>query len=763
MPGPSERVVLDTALARTLADRLRDLRDLLGRWARAVVALLGPLGWPADPTAALRAGAGWADGSAAALTRRISLAEAADETASPPSAPGISGTAEGFKTAGRLLVVTLRPDPFRGDADAARAAGARLGTALVGAALAPTADLATLTAIAARLRAAAHDPDLLVGVVTAVGPSRLAAILRLAERVSGGGFTVTATAAGYQVGPARGGDRGRPDAPGRWLPAAVAGELTATLGAALAAFSRSGRLTAGWLGRFNARGTPGEAETTLLGPLLAAGRFSPATLRLLGDALFTSIDLRGDRFGTRAGTLTNSAGRGAGTPAMRDIGWYGGDRGGRRRAAYGAAVLRAIADEPALAARFAGDHVETILAGSRLSALPLATGVPAPVSDAWQYLVSRAGGRDARRADPAGAATFMARLGFAVFRYQAEHTDPRRRTDTSWPLPAGLRAVFADLLHVWRAEQYASAASLLPAAEALRDPSGDGLVASWPGEAAGDRAAGPWATHLAGPADGTRIPSRVWAALLGEALAAGGPAAEILASDAAGQAASLEQAGWLSTRGYRGDSRVAYPASPRALVHLQQAAMVAFFLTTLGDTVTRLALRAELAAGEEARRATMAIDQLAAVAKAIKVNDVLGSLYGIAQGVVVTGVADAAKPDGGPSPATLAAVTRVADTAAVPPGWQDAYRTSATAVWLRRADDPIAPVDVVDATGTRRTYTGDPRADGFITGPADDFLDTAACPLPPERMSPAQRSAYLRWLASPAIVANNDNIPAAPS
>jgi len=759
MPGPSERVVLDTMLARTLANRLRELRELLGRWARTVAVLLGPLGWPVDPTAVLRAGAGWADRSAAALTRRIALAEAADEGAGPPPAPGPPGTSG---TAGRRLVVTLRPDPFHGDADAARAAGARLGAALVGAALAPTADLAMLRAVAARLRLAADDADLLDGVVTAIGPSRLAAVLRLAERVTGGGFTVMATAAGYQVGPARGGDRGRPDAPGRWLPTAVAGELTAVLGAALAAFSRSGRLTAAWLSRFNARGIPGTAETTLLGPLLAARRFSPSTLRMLGDALFASMDLHGNRFGTRAGTLTDPTGLGTGAPATRDIGCYGGDPGGRRRAAYGAAVLRAIADEPGLAARFADAHVEAILAGSRLAALPLATGVPPPVSDAWAYLVSRAGGPDARRVDPTGAATFMAHLGFAVYRYQAEHTDPGRRMDTSWPLPAGLRAVFADLLHVWRHELYASAANLLPAAEALRDPSGDGLVASWPAGAATGNPAGPWSTRLAGPADGTRIPARVWAALLGEALAAGGPTAETLIGDAAGQAAGLEQAGWLSTRGYRGDGRAAYPASPRALVHLQQAAMVAFFLTTLTDTATRLALRAELAAGEEARRATMAIDQLAAVARAIKVDDVLGSLYGITLGVVVTGVADAAKPDGEPSPATLAAIARVADAAAVLPGWQDAYRTSATAVWLRRADDPIAPVDVVDATGTRRTFTGDPRADGFITGTADDFLDPADRPLPPERMSPAARSAYLRWLASPAIVANNDNIPTAP-
>ncbi|MBL7490767.1 hypothetical protein I6A60_21100 [Frankia sp. AgB1.9] len=765
MPGPSERVVLDQGLARVLAQRLRDLRDLLGRWARAVVALLGPLGWPADPVVALHAGAGWADTSAARLTRRLAQAQAADASLGAAPTGGAGGTAAQSGGGGRL-VVTLRPDPFGGDGLAARDAGARLGLELVGAALAPAADLTTLAGVVAQLRTSAHDPDFAAGLVGAVGPARLAVVLRLAEHVGSGGFVVTETADGYRVRPARGGDRTRADAPGRWLPTALAGDLTATLGSALATFSRSGLLTAVWLSRFNARDVRGQAETTLLGPLLAAGRFAPATLRLLGDALFATTDVSGDRYRTRDGLLTGAGARVSGSsPVTRDIGLLGADPAGRRRATYAAALLRAIADEPTLVARFATDHVEAIVAGARVSALPapIRPGVPAPVASAWEYLVSRAGGIGARQADPAGAATFVARLGFTIYHYQVTHADPRLRRDSSWPLPTGLRAAIGDLLHVWRAELYASAVGLLPAGDALRGPSGRGLVAVWPaaaaGRAAGGGAGGPWSARLAGPADGARIPAELWAALLGEALAAGGPTATALGSDALRQAADLGQAGWAATRGYRGDGQVAYPASPRALVHLQQAAMVSFFLTALADTAAGLTLRAELTADDAARRTTLAIDQLAATARAVKVDDLVATLYGVTVGVTVAAAADAAKPDGRPGSEALSTIAGVAAAAAVRPGWQEAYRASATAVWLRRGDDPILPVEVTDAAGVRRTFTGDPRLDGFITGPADAFLDADGRPLPPERMSPAARSAYLRWLASPAIVANNDDLP----
>ncbi|WP_157489003.1 hypothetical protein [Pseudofrankia sp. DC12] len=765
MPGPSERVVLDPALARVLAQRLRDLRDLLGRWARTVVSLLGPLGWPANPAAALSAGSGWADASATTLTRRIALVQAADSSLGAPAA---SGTRAQLGSGGRLAV-TLRPDPFGGDSRAARAAGARLGLALAGAALAPVPDLASLSDVAAQLRPSASDPDFAAGVLDAVGPARLAVVLHLAEHVGASGFVVTETVHGYRVGPARGGDRTRADAPGRWFPTALASDLTATLGAALAAFSQSGRLTAAWLSRLNTHDVPGQAETALLGPLLAHGRFAPATLRLLGDALFATTDVTGGRYRTHDGPLTGPGARvGSHPPVVRDVGLLGSDPAGRHRAAYAAALLRAIADEPTLAARFAADHVEAMISGARLSALPapIRPGVPAQVPLAWEYLVGRAGGVDARRADPAGAATFVARLGFTIYRYQVTHSDPRQRRDTSWPLPTGLRAAIGDLLHVWRSELYGSAVALLPAGDALRDPSGRGLVVAWPamagGRATGGGAGGPWSTHLAGPAAGARIPAELWAALLGEALAAGGPRAAALGSDALRQAGDLEQSGWAATRGYRGDGQIAYPASPRALVHLQQAATVSFFLTALARTAANLTLRAELAAEDEADRTALAVDQLAAIAKAIKVDDLVGTLYGVTVGVTVAAAVDAVRPDGRPGADALATIAGVAAAATVLPGWQEAYRASATAVWLRRGDDPILPVEVTDAAGVRRTFTGDPGVDGFITGPADDFLDADGRPLAPERMSPARRSAYLRWLASPAIVANNDALPALP-
>jgi hypothetical protein len=778
MPGPTEPVILDPVLVRTLIQRLRDLRDLLGRWARAVVALLGPLGWPADPVTGLRVGVSWADTSASMLTRRLALAEAADIALRPGSGPrpalAVGPSAASGATGGTgRLTLRSRPDPFDGDALAARTAGARLGRALAGAALAPAADLTTLDDAVAELRASARDPDVVAGFVDALGPARLAAVLRLAEHVDTGGFAVVQTADGYQVGPVPGGDRSRAGGPSRWLPTGTADGLTAALGTALATFSQSGRLSASWLSRFNARGVTGPAETVLLGPLLGHGRFAPATLRLLGDALVATTDVSADRYRTRTAPITDDASptggprtggpRTGGPPAAADVGLWGADPGGRHRAAYAAALLRAIADEPTLAARFATDHVAAIVAGSRLSALPAAigAGVPADIARAWAYLVDRAGGAETRQADPAGAATFVARLGFDLYQYRAAHADPGRRADTSWPLPTAMRAAIGNLLHVWRAELYGSAVGLLPAADALRNSSGRGLATAWPVPTAvtGAAGGGPWSTHLAGPVDATRIPAEVWAALLGEALAAGGPVAEALGSDVLRAAAGLEQSGWAATKGYRGDGHVAYPASPRALVHLQQAGMVSFFLTALAGTAAELTLRVELSAEDEARRTDRVLDQLAAVAKSIKFDDLVGTLYGLTVGVTVAGAVDAARPDGRPAASALATIADVAAASSAQPDWQDAYRASATAVWLRRADDPILPVEVTDAAGVRRTFTGDPRADEFITGPGDDFLDADDRPRPPDRMSPTQRSAYLRWLASPAIVANNDNLP----
>ncbi|MDT3444801.1 hypothetical protein [Pseudofrankia sp. BMG5.37] len=754
--------MLDTALTRTLVERLKALRDVLWRYARVVAALLAPLGRPGDPAAELRRAAVWADDAQRMLTRRLALVQAADGahravTLDGPVAAG--GTASG----GRVML-TLPPDPFGGDGGAAQAAGTLLGIELVGAALRPSPDVATIAAAAARLDVGANDPDLVAGFVDAVGPDRLAAVLRLAEGVRGGGYVIEATARGARVHASHGGPRTVVDAPSRRLPAETAGALTAALGAALATFSRAGRLTAGWLARFNARGETGAAETTLLGPLLGHGRFAPATLRLLGDALFAGTDVRGEHYRVRPAPLTGPGTGGA----VRDVGLFGGGPAAAR-ADYAAALLRAIAAEPALVARFATDHVEAILAGSRLAALPppIDAGVPERVASAWAHLAGRAGGSEARRADPAGAATFVARLGFAVHQYRAAHLDQARHRDTSWPLPAGLRAAIGEVLGVWREEMYASVTGLLPAGDALRDTSGGALVTAWPAAAASGHAAdtgGPWSTHLAGPADGARIPAELWADLLGEALAAGGPLARALATDAALVARRWEQAQWAATRGYRGDGRTAYPASPRALGQLRQSALFAFFGATLARTADQLTLRGELDARDDTRATAKVIDELAAIVRAVKPADPVGTLTGLAVSVPVAAAAADLKPFGTPvlSSDALAAIDSARTAAAALPGWQAAYVASATAVWLRRADDPIIPVEVTDAAGRRRRFTGDPRADGFITGPLDDFLDAADHPLAPERMSSAKRAAYLRWLASPALVANNDRLPVLP-
>jgi hypothetical protein len=785
MPGPRERVLLDIDLVGLLVARLAALRDVLWRHARAVAALLSPLSRREDPAPALRHAAAWADDSRRALARRLALAQSADEnpTWAPPGGAAaarsgtVGATGAGVGGGGRAVFRSLPPDPFGGDADAARAAGALLGNELVAAALRRLPDADAIATAVARLGVSVTDPDLVAGFLAAVGPDRFAAILHLTEGVHSGGFTIEQGASGPRVHAVHGGPR--PTVQGGRRPAATAAgrltpgqsdALTAALGGALATFSRAGRLTAGWLARLNARGEPDAAETTLLGPLLRHGRFAPATLRLLGDALFAGSDVGNGRYRLRLGPLTRpQVGPAATSPAATDpavdVGLFGDEPIGAR-AAYAAALLRAIAAEPTLVARFATDHVEAILVGSRLAALPapIHAGVPPPVVDAWAYLVGHAGGSDARRADPAAAATFVARLGFAIHQYRADRLDMDRHRDTSWPLPAGLRAAIGTVLGAWREQMYASASGLLPAADALRDRSGAGLVAAWP-TAPSPSGDGPWATRLAGPVDGARIPAELWADLLGEALAAGGPTAAALALDTAAVTAGWEQAGWVATRGYRGDGRTAYPASPRALGHLRQSAAFAFFVATLARTAGELALRAELAAGDDARAAAKVIDELAAIARSVKPADPVGTLASLGVSVPVAAAAADLKPSGPavPSPGAVAAIEAIRITATALPGWQAAYVASATALWLRRADDPIIPVDVTDASGRHRRYTGDPRADGFVTGPPDDFLDAADRPIAPDRMTPAQRGAYLRWLASPALVANNDHIPLLPS
>jgi hypothetical protein len=797
MPGPRDRVVIDPDRLRVVVGLLHTLRDLLFRWRRSLTALSVPLGEPAGVTRVLRRSADWADTEAGALARRVALAEAADDAGAATADGDQRGAGTGTRAAGHRLVLVGRPDPYR-DAAAARTAGVELAGRLAGAFAGRVPDAATAGDVAVLLRAAALDPDVVSGFFDALGPGRLAGLLhRLADLAA------------------------EPDRRRRATTAAPWGTLTAALGAALATHSRTGALDDRWLGRFNILRRDNAAETSLLAPLLAAGRFDPALLGRLGAALFEETELRGG--GHRAGPVPIPAAgadvgpapdRGAASAArdsdgsdggdgsdgpdgadggaahgvdgvddprdvreVRDVGLFGlaNPDGRLSRPGYAVALLRAIADEPRLAASFATDHVVTMIRGSQLAVRLPGVGVDAQTMRAWAYLISRAGGAAARRADPRAAATFVARLAFTVHR------------DVPPPVPPAIRAAFGDVLHVWRDEMYASVVDLLPAAAALRarpdaagpgpvqpphgDPAGAegldtpagldgrvprgglGLVDEWPPD-------GPWSTGAPGPADAARIPAELWAALLREALAGGAGAGE-LALDAVTVAADREQAEWSRTRGYRIDPAVAYPASPRALGHLRLSALRSFFTATLADAADGLADAATRQASEDARRAALVIELLADVAKAIDVGDGARTAANIVVGVTVDSLAAAARQAtrAVPAPATLARIAGLRAYATVFPGWQDAYRSSAVAVWTRRDDDPIAPVEVTDATGRRRRYTGDPRTDGFVTGPATDFLDRTGVPIDPALMTAAQRAAYVDWLASPAIVANNDNIP----
>jgi hypothetical protein len=299
-----------------------------------------------------------------------------------------------------------------------------------------------------------------------------------------------------------------------------------------------------------------------------------------------------------------------------------------------------------------------------------------------------------------------------------------------------MQAAFGQVLHTWRDDMYASVISLLP-----------------PGPADPANPADPSAAG-AGPAPGQ------WAAVLRESLR-GGVSAPLLAADAVTFGERLEQAVWSRTRGYNAGDVGHYPASPRALAHLQVAQVTAFFGAALlgaADTVLRDHDRKLI---EHRRRANVVIDLLSEVAKSLDFTSPVQVLSRIAVGLTVEVIEAKARqavhnlPTGAPRAVLddLSAGLRIA------PDWQTAYRSSAHDVWARRRDDPIRPVRVQRDGGGTRLYTGDPRTDGFITGPRDDFLGPSGEPLAPEEMSGPQRAAYVAWLASPALVANNDRVP----
>ncbi|WP_163547826.1 hypothetical protein [Candidatus Frankia nodulisporulans] len=173
-------------------------------------------------------------------------------------------------------------------------------------------------------------------------------------------------------------------------------------------------------------------------------------------------------------------------------------------------------------------------------------------------------------------------------------------------------------------------------------------------------------------------------------------------------------------------------------------------------------VRDHAASGAAHRRRQGAIlELLATVATSIEPSNPSGTITKMTVGLTVDALEIAIRQryrdTGTAGPRRVLAGLRAA--ARDLPDWVGVYESSARLLWARRASDPLRPVTVTDDAGRRRTYTGDPHQDGFITGARTDFLDATGAPLAVAAMTPRQRGAYRAWLESPAIVANNDRLP----
>ena len=708
MPGPTERIVIDPAGMRALVDALTAVRDTLWAEAGLLVAQMDSVSLPAGPANRLRLLGDWADRSLEMLRRRLALAEAveaaelfADDMAGLALHTGL-GTGPGFGLgAGR-------------DGDDG---GAVTGTV--------TADgdvilrLRDVFATSAEARQAGRelaerllrpDPD-------GQDPTRIAdALTVLRSHVYDPDFVVgfhdRLGPAGlahilYRIAGLRSGLN--PRAPVKPVFASprerAAGERI--LGRSLALYSRLRDLGDSWLGRFNTRHRADMAETALLAPLLPHGRFGSGLLARLGAFLF----------GTSTSSIKDVELLAAPRPWATDE-----ETARHSRATYATTLLRSIAADPRLATRFASEHLRQIVHGSQRGQLdlPLRVGHPPELEPALAQLVAAAGGPAAREADPAAARVFVARLAETV----AE--------SGSLPVSPHLGVAFAQVLHTWRDDLYGAVITLLP-------PSPD------------DRTA-----------PGLGIPIAQWAALLHQSLR-GGASAPLLAADAVMFAERLEEATWARTRGYNADGTSHYPTSPRALAHLQISQVNAFISHALINAAEAVLHEHDLALTTHRRQVNAVVGVLVEVAGGLKASDPAAFLRNLLIGPPLSLLATMARHSGEsiPTDRAQAVLDDLRAGARLAPGWQEAYRSSAHDLWARRHDDPIRPVRVVDQDGRTRVFTGDPRADGFITGPADDFLDASGRPRDPETMTPAQRAAYAAWLASPAMVANNDRIPAA--
>ncbi|CAO5168515.1 conserved hypothetical protein [Frankia sp. AiPs1] len=557
-----------------------------------------------------------------------------------------------------------------------------------------------------RLDAHGDDPDFVAGFYDALGPAGLAHLLSLLSGSSTGPM-------GRRPGPDAGVDRHQAET---------------ALGRTFAAYSRIRTLDDGWLGRFNTAGRNDSVDAVLLTPLLGAGRFGVALLDRLarltfGPGLDTSspAPATGPGAGPRPSADAGPTGAGSRAGEIRQRGAEGGRGGAASLGGYQVALLDAIRIEPALVARVAARHVEMIVAAAttRGLGLPVHIGLPAAMQEAWSRVVAAAGAPAVRAADPRGSADFAGRLARAV----AAADEPR--------LSLRLRAAFVPVLRTYRDEIYGTATAVVSGR-----------------------------TGAAAPADQLRdVPVADWQALLRECLR-GGALAGTLARDVASYAVALEEQQAARTRGWNGQPG-GYPTSPRTLGYLRAARAQTFFVRALTDAADEV-VREHADSGTDFRRQEgIILDLLATVATSIDPSNPGGTFAKMGVGVTVDGIEALIRQHFRDTSTTepRRVLERLRDAARELPGWAQAYETSARLLWARRGSDPLRPVTVTDSDGRRRVYSGDPRVDGFITGPATDFLDPAGTPLAAGSMTPAQRGAYLAWLESPALVANNDRLP----
>ncbi|MCL9797682.1 hypothetical protein MXD58_025875, partial [Frankia sp. AgKG'84/4] len=235
--------------------------------------------------------------------------------------------------------------------------------------------------------------------------------------------------------------------------------------------------------------------------------------------------------------------------------------------------------------------------------------------------------------------------------------------------------------------------------------------------------------------------------------------AGLLARDAAAYGVDLERARAEGTRGWN-SAPGGYPASPRALSYLRAARAQAFFAGALVDAADGVVREHAERGAAFRRRQGLILDLLATVATSIDLGNPEQTFAKMAVGVTIDGI-DAlirSRYRDVSSTGARQALAALREASRGLPQWAAVYETSARLLWARRDADPLRPVSVIEVDGRRRVYTGDPRTDGFITGPATDFLDAAGGPRAVGAMTPAQRGAYLAWLSSPALVANNDRL-----